>query len=244
MIQEKNTTPQKISIDEILKKSFFYWKSTLGFQAMVTLLYFGIIIFTGLQLFYYYFGDTATMFTPELVSDTKKFMAKINEIISSENGSYFQIIMALIKASLFPLNIGLFKIFSLIDENKKPQLSDIFDGFNGSQFFKFWGYAIFWNMMFQIGINFFLLPGILWVLMTLFVGPLLYYTPMRMFEAIQLSTKVVFGNWALILPCAIVAFLFSYSGFIVFFIGFLFTFPFWNAIIYTLFKKFFNIKFV
>ena len=244
MNQENNILPQKISLEEILKKSFFYWKSTLSFQLIVTLLYFGIIISAGLQLFYYYFGEQAAMFTPELVANTKLFMAKINEMVNTENGSYFQIIIALIKASMFPLNIGLFKIFALIDENKKPQLSDIFDGYNGSKFFKFWGYAIFWNMLFQIGVNLFLIPGILWVLITLFVSPLLYYTPMRMFEAIQLSAKVFFGNWTIILPCAIVAFLFSYSGFVVFFIGFLFTFPFWNAIIYTMFKKFFNIKFV
>ena len=244
MNSENNLSPHKISLQEVFNRSFFYWKSTLFFQAIVTLLYFGIITIAGVQLFYYYFGDQLTTFTPELVADTNLFLSKINAMVNTENGSTFKIIIALIKASMFPLNIGLIKIYSLIDENKKPQFSDIFDGYNGSKFFKFFGYAIFWNMLFELGTQLFLFPGIVWVFMTLFVSPLLYFTPMRMFEAIRLSAKVVFANWAIILPCAIVAFLFSYSGFVVFFIGFLFTFPFWNAIIYTLFKKFFNIKFV
>jgi hypothetical protein len=234
----------KISLDEVFKKAFFYWKSTLVFQAFVTILYFGITLFAGVQLSMYYFGDKMNQFTPELLSNAKEFLNKINLMMQSENGSYFQIALALIKAAMFPISIGLFKIYSLIDENKKPTLSDVMDGYSGSNFFKFWGFAIFWNVVFQMGSSFFIIPGILWVLITFFVGPLLYFTPMRMMEAINLSAKVVFANWSIILPCAVVAFLFSYSGLMLFFIGFLFTYPFWNAIIYTLFKKYFNIKFV
>ena len=164
-------------------------------------------------------------------------------MLATENGSYFQLIVSLLKAAMFPLFIGFFKIYSLIDEGKKPELSDIFDGYNGSNFFKFWGYAIFWNVVFSLGIIFFL-PGVFWVFITLFVSPLLYFTPMRLIEAINISAKVALANWAIVLPCAIIAFIFSYSGFLLFFVGFLLTFPFWNALIYTLFKKFFSIKFV
>lgn len=239
-----NSQPiHKISLEEVFKKAFFYWKSTLFFQFVVTVLYFGITLYAGVQLSKYYFGDKMTQFTPELLSNTKEFLNRISQLMQSENGSYFQIALALIKAAMFPLNIGLFKIYTLIDEKKTPQFSDILEGYSGSNFFKFWGYAIFWGVVFQLGISF-ILPGVIWVFITLFVGPLLYFTPLRMMEAINLSAKVVFANWAVILPCAIVAFLFSYSGFMVFFFGFLLTYPFWNAIIYTLFKKYFNIKFV
>ena len=137
MNSENNLSPHKISLQEVFNRSFFYWKSTLFFQAIVTLLYFGIITIAGVQLFYYYFGDQLATFTPELVADTNLFLSKINAMVNTENGSTFKIIIALIKASMFPLNIGLIKIYSLIDENKKPQFSDIFDGYNGSKFFKF-----------------------------------------------------------------------------------------------------------
>lgn len=243
MNQETNQPIHKISLDEIFKKAFFYWKSTLMFQFLVSALYFGITLYAGVQLTIYYFGDQMSFFTPELLAKPEVFFQKINQLLSTENGSYFQIITALIKAAMFPLNIGLFRIYTLIDENKTPRFSDLLDGYSGSNFFKFWGFAIFWNVVFQLGLSF-LLPGILWVFITLFVSPLLYFTPMRMMEAINLSAKVAFANWSIILPCAILAFLFGYSGIFVFFIGFLFTYPFWNAIIYTLFKKYFNIKFV
>ncbi len=234
----------KISIEEVFKKAFFYWKSTLFFQFVVTVFYFGISLYAGVQLSLYYFGDKMNQFTPELLVNTKGFFNKVNQLMQSENGSYFQIAISLIKAAMFPLSIGLFKVYSLIDENKTPSFSDVLDGYSGTNFFKFWGFAIFWNVVFQLGISFLLAPGVLWVLMTLFVGPLLYFTPMRMMEAINLSAKVAIANWSIILPCAMLAFLFGYSGIFVFLIGFFFTYPFWNAIIYTLFKKYFNIKFV
>lgn len=243
-MNEENQPKAKISLDEVVNQSFKYWKATLPFQFLVTVLYFGIIFISGYQLFQYYFGDKMHIFTPELLRKPIEFQNKIAELLKTENGSYFQIVMSLLKASLFPLFIGFFKIYSLMDEGKKPQISDILDGYNGSNFFKFWGYAIFWNVIFSFGMSFFFIPGIFWVFITILVGPLLYFTPMRMLEAINLSAKVALANWAIVLPCAIIAFLFSYSGFLLFFVGFLFTYPFWNAIIYTLFKRFFSIKFV
>ena len=243
MNQEVENKKNKISLDEIVNQSFKYWKATLNFQLIVTLLYFGILMIAGVQLVQYYFGDQLNTFTPELLQHPAKFNDKIRTMLATKNGSYFQLIVSLLKAAMFPLFIGFFKIYSLIDEGKKPELSDIFDDYNGSNFFKFWGYAIFWNVVFSLGIIFFL-PGVFWVFITLFVSPLLYFTPMRLIEAINISAKVALANWAIVLPCAIIAFIFSYSGFLLFFVGFLLTFPFWNALIYTLFKKFFSIKFV
>lgn len=236
--------PQKVSIEEVLKTAFHYWKSTLAFQLVVTVLYFSVILIAGLQLSFYYFGDKMQAFTPELLQTPELFRTKIAELVASENGQYFQIVISLIKAAMFPLGIGLFKVYSVLDQNKKPVFSDVLDGYSGSNFFKFWGFALFWNVVFQLGLSFFLLPGILWVLITLFVGPLLYFTPMRMIEAVSISGKVFVANWSLLFPCAAIAFLFSYAGSILFLVGFLFTFPFWYAVIYTLFKKYFNIKFV
>ena len=243
-MNQENLPKAKITLDEVINQSFKYWKATLSFQFVVTFLYFGIIFISGFQLVQYYFGDKLYIFTPELLQDPIKFNLKIRELLATENGSYFQIVLSLLKASLFPLFIGLFRVYTLIDEGKKPNLSEVLDGYKGSNFFKLWGYAIFWNVIFSLGMSFFFIPGVLWVFLTVFVGPLLYFTPMRMLEAINISAKVAWANWKIVLPCAIIAFLFSYSGFILFFVAFLFTYPFWNAIIYTLFKKFFSIKFV
>lgn len=244
MNSENNPKKTAISADQILKKALFYWKSTLGFQLMVTVLYFSVTLIAGMQLAHYYFGNQLQGFTPELLQKPELFVGQMNALMASENGQYFQIVFPLIKAAMFPLGIGLFKVYSLLDENKTPTFSDLLEGYNGSNFFKFWGYSIFWTVVFQLGMSLFLIPGILWVMATLFVGPLLFFTPIRMIEAINISAKVVKANWPVILPCALVGCLFSYSGLFVFFVGFLFTYPFWMAVIYTLFKKYFNIKIV
>lgn len=239
----KDVKNNRISLSEIINQSFKYWKATLSFQLLVTVLYFGIIIISGVQLVQYYFGDQLHSFTPSLLQHPEKFNAKIRELLSTENGSYLQWALSLMKASMFPLFIGFFRVFSIIDEGRKPLFSDIFEGYKGGNFFKFLGYAIFWNVVFSLSLIF-ILPSFFWVYITLFVAPLLYFTPMRLMEAINISAKVALANWAIVVPASIIAFVFSYSGFLFFFFGFLFTFPFWNALIYTLFRKFFNIKFV
>ena len=244
MNTDNNPNTPVINAEQILKKAFYYWKSTLIFQFVVTVLYFSVTLIAGIQLAHYYFGNQLNGFSPNLFQNPEVFVAKMNAIMASENGQYFQIVFPLIKAAMFPLGVGLFRIYKIIDEQKTPSFSDLLEGYRGANFFKLWGYSIFWTVVFQIGMSLFIVPGILWIMATLFVGPLLFFTPMRMMEAINISFKVVKANFVVIFPCAFVAFLFSYAGLMVFFIGFLFTYPFWNAVIYTLFKKYFNIKFV
>lgn len=243
-MNEENKPKAKISLDEVIKKSFFYWKSTLPFQFLATLFYFGLFFLAGTQLVQYYFGEHLKEFTPDLLKNPETFNLKIQKLLLTENGSYFQLIMSIVKAALFPLNIGFFKIYSKIDANEKIEFADFYEGFRGSNFFKFFGYALFWNVIFSFGMSFYFLPGIFWVFITVFVSPLLFFTPIRMIEAINISAKVALANWAIVLPCVIIATIFGYSGFFLFGIGFLFTYPFWNAVIYTLFQKYFKIKFV
>lgn len=243
-MNQENLPKAKITLDEVINQSFKYWKATLSFQFVVTVLYFGIIFISLFQLVQYYFGDKLYIFTPELLQDPIKFNLKIRELLATENGSYLQIVLSLLKASLFPLFIGLFRVYTLIDEGKKPNLSEVLDGYKGSNFFKLWGYAIFWNVIFSFGNVILFHSRCFMGVSYCFCRSVIIFTPMRMLEAINISAKVAWANWKIVLPCAIIAFLFSYSGFILFFVGFLFTYPFWNAIIYTLFKRFFSIKFV
>jgi hypothetical protein len=50
---------------------------------------------------HYYFGDKLYISTPEHLQDPIKFNLKIRELLATENGSYFQIVNSLLKASLF-----------------------------------------------------------------------------------------------------------------------------------------------
>ena len=53
--------------------------------------------------------------------------------------------------------------------------------------------------------SFFFIPGVLWVFL-LFCISVIVFTPMRMLEAINISAKVAWANWKIVLPCAIIAF--------------------------------------
>ena len=102
-MSQENLPKAKITLDEVINQSFKYWKATLSFQFVVTVLYFGIIFISLFQLVQYYFGEKLYIFTPELLQDPIKFNLKIRELLATENGSYFQIVLSLLKASLFPL---------------------------------------------------------------------------------------------------------------------------------------------
>ena len=83
-MNQENLPKAKITLDEVINQSFKYWKATLSFQFVVTVLYFGIIFISGFQLVQYYFGDKLYIFTPELLQDPIKFNLKIRELLATE----------------------------------------------------------------------------------------------------------------------------------------------------------------
>lgn len=239
-----NEASKKISLDYVIKQSFKYWKSTLFYQLVFTIVYFSSLFILGNFLANYYeIYPKINEIAPLMSSNPDEFSIKFQEILLSENFKSFSMMTIVVVAIIYPMNIGFFKIYNQIDEKKEINLNDLFAGFSGTNFFKFFGYYLLWG-----GIYFYLkpliIPGFLWIMYTIFVAPLLFFTPMNLIEAMKISFKVVAGNFFVIAACSVLAIIFSYSGFFLFFFGLLFTFPFWNAIIYTLFKSYFRIKFI
>ena len=239
-----NEASRKISLDYVIKQSFKYWSSTLFYQLIFTLIYFSTLLILGKFLLdYYEIYPKIQEIAPLMSSNPDEFSTAIQEITFSDNFKYFSMMVIVATAIIYPLNIGFFKIYTLIDAHKKVNINDLFAGFSGSNFFKFFGYYLLWG-----GIYFYLkplvIPGFLWIMFTIFVAPLLYFTPMNLTEALKISFKVVGGNFFIIAACSVLAIIFSYAGIFLCFFGLFFTFPFWNAIIYTLFKSYFRIKFV
>jgi hypothetical protein len=81
-----------------------------------------------------------------------------------------------------------------------------------------------------------------WVMITLFVAPLMFFQNKTIFEGIALNWKALKLYFIEILVCVIVAFLFKYIGFTLFLVGGLLTLPFWNAMIHSLYKTIFDEK--
>ncbi|WP_347216576.1 hypothetical protein [Chryseobacterium sp.] len=240
MMQSKY--PQKPGIDFILKQAFFYWNKTLVYQLMFSMIFFGIFL-TSL----FFFGDRYGIWeqnqvlTEALREGTQAYMEKIAQLSATENYQMFTLSIWATTAFLYPLNLGMFQIFRKLDLNEKIELGDLFVGYNGINFFKYLGYYLFWFMIYRFTVPTVIL-AIIWVAVTVFVAPLMFFTNKRIFEAISLNFKALRMYFVEVMVCVFVAVLFKYLGFSLFLIGGLFTFPFWNAMIYSLYKTIFSEK--
>ncbi len=238
----QNKYPQKPGIDFILKQAFFYWNKTLVFQLMFSIFYFGIFLTVVFAADLKYNIIQQYMETGKYIKDgMEAYALQYTKMASTPDFQKFSLMIVGTMIFLYPLNIGFYQIFRKIDLKEKLELGDLLVGYNGLNFFKYIGYYIFWFFVY-INTAQTIILGILWVLATLFVAPLMFFANKRIFEAISLTFKALRMYFLEILVCAIVALLFKYLGFMLFFIGGLFTFPFWNAMIYSLYKTVFSEK--
>jgi hypothetical protein len=238
----QNKYPQKPGIDFILKQAFFYWNKTLVFQLMFSIIFFGIFL-TAIMLFagkYEIFSYTQQL-TEAFKQSTEAYMEKMAALSATENFQMFNLAIWATTAFLYPLNLGMFQIFRKIDLKEKIVIGDLFAGYNGLNFFKYVGYFLFWFFVYRFTAPTIIL-AVIWVAVTIFVAPLMFFTNKRIFEAISLNFKALKVYFVEIMVCVIVASLFKYLGFALFLIGGLFTFPFWNAMIYSLYKTVFSEK--
>ena len=230
----------KSNIEEILRKAVNYWAMTLNIQILFSLLYFSIIFLLGFYFFKYY-GLQEEFIRLVKISETDIPLAQkgIIEWAKDPNFSSFMIALVLIKAVMFPLNIGIFEIYRKIDEKLPYTISDLYAGYRGFNFFKFLGFAVFWGFI-NLYAHVSIVLVLFWILITLFSAPLMFFMNVSIFESIRLTVKVFKIDFLTIFTCSCLAFIFSYFGIVFFFAGIIFTFPFWNAIIYTMYQKYFN----
>ncbi|MCS3867611.1 hypothetical protein J3D55_000527 [Chryseobacterium ginsenosidimutans] len=238
----QNKYPQKPGLDFILKQAFFYWNKTLIFQLMFSIMYFGILMTV------FFFCDSKYGIMSQYIETAKYakdgmqvYTAEIQKMLATDSFQNFSLWIIGATIFLYPLNLGFYQIYRKIDLGEKPELSDLFVGYNGLNFFKYIGYYIFWYFIFAYTIQTVIL-GVLWVCLTIFVAPMMFFMNKTIFEAISLNFKALKMYFLEIFVCVIVAIFFKYIGFALFLVGGLFTFPFWNAMIYSLYKTVFSEK--
>lgn len=236
----KNGSSTKSNIEEILRKAVNYWSLTLKMQVVFSLLYFSIIYLLSFYFLQYY--ELQDDFQRILNLSQTDFVAARNALLAlakNPNFSSFLLVLVIMKALMFPLNIGLFNIYHKIDSKESFHISDLYIGYRGFNFFKFLGFAIFWgfiNLYAQISP----ILVLLWVLITVFCAPLIFFKNLSIFQSIRLSILALKKDFLTIFFCCVLAFLSSYFGALFFLVGLLFTFPFWNAIIYAMYVKYFG----
>lgn len=243
-MQEKY--PQKPGLDFILKQAFYYWNKTLLYQLMFSIIYFAIF----LTVFFYFsekygiieqFLGAASDYMKAGPEGMDEYKNQIALIMGSDGFQNFYLAIVGVQIFLYPLNLGLFQIFRKLDLKEQIAMGDLFTGYNGLNFFRYISYFIFWFFFYTLIAQTIILPFV-WVMITLFVAPLMFFQNKTIFEGIALNWKALKLYFIEILVCVIVAFLFKYVGFTLFLVGGLLTLPFWNAMIYSLYKTIFDEK--
>lgn len=238
----ENRYPQKPGLDFILKQAFFYWNKTLIYQLMFSIMYFGIFL-TVLFICDMKYGIMGefNQVGKYMQDGMKVYMDQLNKLIVTDNYQNFSLWIIGTTIFLYPLNLGFYQIYRKIDTGEKLELSDLFAGYNGLNFFKYISYYIFWYFIYRFTFPTVIL-AIAWVCITMFVAPIMFFMNKTIFESISLNFKTLKMYSLEIFVCVLVAVIFKYIGFALFFIGGLFTFPFWNAMIYSLYKTIFTEK--
>ena len=131
-------------------------------------------------------------------------------------------------------------MYRKLDTQERPKVSDLFLGYAGKNFFIFASFYLFWLLIYIYTVPTIIL-AVVWVLITLFSAPLMFFLDKKMLETVSLNYKALKRFPMEILLCCVVAVLFKYGG-IFTIVGALFTYPFWNAIIYSLYSSLFNEK--
>jgi len=223
----------------LLQEALEYWRKTIVFQVVFSLFYFGLFFILMMFVFNYYgITEQINELKPYINGDISELESRYIEIIQTQNFRSASLWMVVVTSLLWPLNLGLLKIYEKIDRNESIFLQDLFVGYEGKDFFKFLGFAFLWNAIYFLSKSLIFLAPV-WVFLTLFSGPLLFLGKQNLGNAVRLSVQAVGTNIGLSLGFLFIGFLMSYSGILLCFVGILFTFSFWNALLYVGYKNIF-----
>lgn len=231
--------PQKAGIPFLINQAFSYWFKTLLFQILFSLIYFSIFLTVG-----YYFAaqygilDSYLSLSEKLTQSLEVYQAGVREMMELPGFMTFYWIMIACAVFLFPLNFGLYYAYRKIDLGQKIVISDLFVGYQGIRFFAYISFYLFWLLIYQYAVATIFL-GVVWVLITLFSAPLMFFVQKRFMETIPINFKALQRFPIEIIVCSFFALLFKYSG-VITIIGAIVTYPFWTAMIYVLYRKIFN----
>ncbi len=230
--------PPKAGIPFLLNQAFSYWIRTLLYQVLFSLitfsLFFAVAYYASVR--YGVLGPYLEL-SEKLAISMEAYQGGVQEIMKLPGFTTFYWILIGCAVFLFPLNLGLFTLYRKLDNGEKLQVSDLFEGYRGARFFSFASFYLFWIMVYLFTLPTLFL-GVFWVLLTLFTAPLMLFAKRRLFETLSLNFTALKRFPLEIIACCLVAILFKYAGMFTI-IGAVFTYPFFTAVIYVLYRKIF-----
>ncbi len=235
-------TNENGGLDSIIKKAYQLWSKTIAYQLIFSLIYFAVLFLVMTFADSKYgilqkYVDIYSVYIKDV--DFQKYASSLQSLATTPEYFHFSLYLFGCLIFLFPLNIGFFKIFRKMDLKEPVQFEDLFAGYLGSNFFIYSSYYLFWFIIYMYSMQTIIL-GVVWVFVTLFVAPLMFFMDKRIFDGIALTIKALKKYPLEIFVGVLLAMVFKYLGFLFFFFGGLFTFPFSIAMIYSLYSRAFR----
>lgn len=232
-------SPQKKEIGFIIKLAFSYWQRTLLFQVLFGMLYLSVFFLVA-TFFMNQYGilDQYMAIYQQHSQDLQAYQAEITKLAEKSEFQRFFWILFATAVFLFPLNLGLFKIFRKLDLKEKPTVVDLFAGYSGINFFIYTSFYLFWLIIYMYALPT-VIFAVIWILLTLFTAPLMFFTNRRFFDTFSVSVRALRLYFFEILVCMFVAVVFKYVGVLTFF-GMFFSFSFVTTMIYALYQVIFS----
>lgn len=228
---------QKINLEQVIKDSFALWKSAMKYNVLFSLLHFGLLIaFTSGILIYTGILEKFMELYPSLLKNPEIFKQRLEALVQTPEFANYTLLTTICSGLVYPLHIGLLRIFYKMERKEEIFIGDLLEGYNGINFFKYASYYICWFIIYNYISQIFVGLGLLWVMLTLLIVPFMYFKGEPMGTAFVLNFQILKRNFLGIFSCVVVASLFNLLGVFVFLVGRLFTFPFWCAMVYILSK--------
>ncbi len=230
--------PQKNDLSFILKQAFYYWSKTLVYQIMFSLIYLSVLI-TVWFLFAEHYGILSDYLeTVEMVRAGATYADAQKVLIANPNYITFSWIIIGTFIFLYPLNLGLLKMYRKLDLGEKLTVHDLFAGYMGVNFFIYISYYVFWFMIFLYMAPTVILAAV-WIAITIFTAPLMFFMNKKIFETFRYNIRVWRNFFPAMLVGLAVAMVFKYAGMLTL-IGLPFTMAFPTAMIYALYTSLFK----
>lgn len=230
------------SVANVLKMAFYFWRKSLLYQILYSILFISLLITSFFYLMDYYELSKGffEISQNESIDQGKRFEEMQKFIATHPNAPSFSWAMIGVSCFLFPLNLGLFAIFRKIQLAEPVSLSNLFTGYRGRNFFALGSYFLFWILTFNIAMSTLILAPIWW-LITLFVAPLMFFKNIRIIEGIGLTIKTLRKHFIDIMVVLVIGLIIKYIGIFSFF-GIPLFFGFSNAIVFALYNNYFTTK--
>lgn len=230
-----------LDFNTALNDSWQLFSKTLGIGALGVMIYgvasmlVGQVIgsVTGLQNGY--IGISEEM---QGVKDLDVLIQVMGDFYRDNLGTIFgsQIIAQLLLILAFPIAGGFMLVCREIDRGGQANINTLFVGFKPHYWSRLILLGIIYFILSKIGLMLFVVPGIyIWVAAVI-ACPFIMFSDLNAVDALKASVSLVNKNWFTVFKILFVASLFGVVGYLVCFVGRVFTYPFVLVTVYTLYK--------